>query len=510
MDNNECISFKENDFTTSDDRVLTFPVGSQDKTLPLMLTEEEKNKKVYQGMMIFDENAPAGTEDGGPYFKMKMSIGEHFRCGKLPIFFDYNNGTRVVNMSPDKEYYCRLTEIDTNTVLGVDLLKADGGATETLKKWYMPTRIEIFEKETWETYCSTATAGESDKNGKLRVDPIFRHNFDMTGKKVIVQSHVPTLGDTFAWFSHMVTFRKEHPEIGEFAVLLMDRHRKIFEKQYDEKFIKFVSMDDIAEYSEDAYATFYLSLFDEDTCNHQPVDHRFAGIHETAGWILGNYDLEYHKPLLDLSGNSGIEEPYVCIAVQSTSLAKLWHHSTGWYDVVRFLKKLGYRVLCVDKQPIYGMDIFWNKIPYGAEDFTGPKSLQERIDLIKDCDFYIGLSSGLAWLADACNVPVVMISGFTHPRNEFYTPYRVWNASALCNSCWNDMRVKFDPNDFMWCPHHSNDKLRYCCSKVISPTQVIHKIMTIPACKKMIEKWHNEHPGEILWDEDRVNDFDHT
>jgi autotransporter strand-loop-strand O-heptosyltransferase len=44
----------------------------------------------------------------------------------------------------------------------------------------------------------------------------------------------------------------------------------------------------------------------------------------------------------------------------------------------------------------------------------------------------VGLSSGLSWLAWAAGTPVVMIAGFTHPTNEFATPYRVINYHA-CN-----------------------------------------------------------------------------
>ena len=34
-------------------------------------------------------------------------------------------------------------------------------------------------------------------------------------------------------------------------------------------------------------------------------------------------------------------------------------------------------------------------------------------------DFFIGMSSGLSWLAWACNTKVVMISGVTIKENEF-------------------------------------------------------------------------------------------
>ena len=64
---------------------------------------------------------------------------------------------------------------------------------------------------------------------------------------------------------------------------------------------------------------------------------------------------------------------------------------------------------------------------------------------------FIGLSSGLSWLAWAAGTPVVLISGFTHPTNEFTTPYRVINWHT-CNSCWNDVRERFDHKRFSVVP----------------------------------------------------------
>ena len=152
--------------------------------------------------------------------------------------------------------------------------------------------------------------------------------------------------------------------------------------------------------------------------------------------------------------------------------------------VVDYLKKNNYRVLCIDKAKVHGTGLHWNFIPYGAEDFTGDIPLQERINLIKDADFFIGLSSGLAWLAWGCKVPVVMISGFTHPTNEFATPYRVINYHA-CHSCWNDMREDFDHYDFLWCPRHKGTDRHFECTKLISAEQVINTIKKIPSFKEV-------------------------
>lgn len=487
---NDAISFGPNELQSHDNTVISYPVGTGEKIIQNM--DIENNKGAYPTYVKKKEESD--------FFFMNPMVTKRFKCGDLEIYFDFNNGTRVTNFDKEKSYYCRIIEIYSNNTVGVDLLPPSGGTTETSIKWYMPTRIEIFGKEDWEKYLEDAKYGRTGKNDVLKIKPLFVHYFDMTDKKVCVQSAVPTLGDTFAWFPHMVTFRKEHPEIGELHIALLPHHAKILKNQYDEKFIKFITLDDYKEHKDEYYATYFISLFDESYPIHQPVDHRFAGIHETAGWILGNKDLSYEPPLLDLSAKRQIKEPYVCIAVQSTALCKFWLNSFGWLDTVHFLNKIGYRVLCIDKAPVYGLDVFYQAIPNGAEDFTGAKPLQERIDILKYADFFVGLSSGLAWVANACHIPVVMISGFTHPRNEWANPYRIWNSGSVCNSCWNDPRCLFDPNDFTWCPRHHDDPERYACSKTITSTQVINVIKTIPACQKMIEKWQKEHPGEILWD----------
>ena len=116
------------------------------------------------------------------------------------------------------------------------------------------------------------------------------------------------------------------------------------------------------------------------------------------------------------------------------------------------------------------------------------------MNLIKDADFFIGLSSGLSWVAWGCQVPVLMISGFTHPTNEFATPYRVINYHT-CHSCWNDMRENFDHFDFLWCPRHKGTDRHFECTRLISPQQVIAMIEKIPTFKKA-EKVAEEKPAK--------------
>jgi autotransporter strand-loop-strand O-heptosyltransferase len=121
----------------------------------------------------------------------------------------------------------------------------------------------------------------------------------------------------------------------------------------------------------------------------------------------------------------------------------MWINPTGWHEVVAHLKAKGLRVICIDQKPVHGSGLVYSHIPHGAEDETGDRPLAERVRWLRHAEAFVGLSSGLAWLAWAAGAKVVMVSGFTHPTNEFSTPYRVINWHT-CNSCWNDPSLRFE------------------------------------------------------------------
>jgi autotransporter strand-loop-strand O-heptosyltransferase len=229
------------------------------------------------------------------------------------------------------------------------------------------------------------------------------------------------------------------------------------------------------------YATYNVGLFfTDEACHNQPYDHRFVGLHRTSGHILGvdptEVPLRLHIPDAD---KRPIPEKYVVIATKATTQAKMWNHRDGWLEIIKFLKEHGYRVICIDREAVTGQGYLWNRIPYGCEDETGDRPLSERARWIKHADFFIGLGSGLSWLAWATGTPVVLISGFSHPNTEFHTPYRVINTHT-CNSCWNDPKVLFDHHDFLWCPRHKGTPRQFECTSLISPGQVKAVIKTIP------------------------------
>ena len=139
----------------------------------------------------------------------------------------------------------------------------------------------------------------------------------------------------------------------------------------------------------------------------------------------------------------------------------------------------------VDKDEVFGTKEKWNNIPNTAINETGGYPIDYRVVQIKNCDFFIGLSSGLSWLAWALNKKVVIISGCTNEDNEFKENcYRVINKN-VCNGCLNDSSLDNQTKittSWMYCPRDKN----FECSKEISFEMVKEKI---DQCIKDLNKY---------------------
>jgi autotransporter strand-loop-strand O-heptosyltransferase len=385
------------------------------------------------------------------------------QAGPEGIRFDFNRGCRVLlPMRTEGKWRVRLRDLDT----GNTLFQSDntGAVVSSAKRWFVRFRIEVWS---------------IDEDG---AEPrcVVTHDYDTSGRDVLIQFPVGTLGDILAWFPYAARFAESHPEcrvtcaLSELIIpLLRDAYPNLRLLSHDA-----VTQQAVAE---TVYATYSLGLFFDDAdCIHQPTDFRLVGLHRTAGYILGVDPVEAPPHLAFADDTRPIAEPYVCIAVQSSTQSKYWNNPHGWREVVSFLKANGYRVICIDQKPVHGTGLVWNHIPYGAEDETGDRPLTERARWLRHAAFFVGLSSGLSWLAWAAGTPVVMISGFTHPTNEFTTKYRVINWH-VCNGCWNDPAVRFDHKDFLWCPRHAGTSRQFECTRLITAEQVIGTIRTIPS-----------------------------
>jgi autotransporter strand-loop-strand O-heptosyltransferase len=284
---------------------------------------------------------------------------------------------------------------------------------------------------------------------------------------VLIQFPLPgnTIGDTIGWFSYCVKFAAKHG--CRLTVAMSEKIATLFREAYPE--IKFVAREAIRP--EGFYATYRVGLFFDDMdCNHRPCDYRIVGLHRVAGCALG-VDLSDAPPRIVLDDDTRpITEPYVA-GTMASGMAKRWNNPTGWSEVTAFLKAAGYRVVAIDRDP--------DGVPPGAEDETGDRPLLERARWLRHCEFFVGLGSGLSWLAWACRAPVVLISGFSHPATEFSTPGRVINYNC-CNSCWSDPTLRFN-SAFDWCPRHGGTERAFECTRAISAHQVVETIKRIPS-----------------------------
>ena len=293
------------------------------------------------------------------------------------------------------------------------------------------------------------------------------YKFNLKNKKVLVEYESFSLGDQLAWMPIIEQFRKKH-ECDLYVKLPL---KNIFESKYPE--IKFVNHN---KYVSDAFATYKLGFYvDENGTNNDRCksDPRKQPLQKIASDYLG-LPYEPELPLIDFKVKERpLKKRYVTIATQSTCQAKYWNNKGGWEKVVEYLKSKNFEVICIDKHKVFGNGKdYVNNMPSNALDYTGDKPLEDRMNQIYHSEFFIGLPSGLSWLAWAVKKPVVLISGFSYPYTEFETPYRVQNHS-VCTGCWNDSL--FDKGDWKWCPK-SDKREEFECTKQITPKMVIDVI----------------------------------
>lgn len=362
---------------------------------------------------------------------------------KNKIFLTLNNECKVEILGNlTKKYEVTFKDKKNNNVVYQSVI-SNNMWTVPSKKYYVDWNIKIKDLDKNET---------------------FDFNVDLKDKNVKIVNESPSLGDFLAWMPCIDMFQKKH----KCNLDLYTPHIDLVEENY--KNIKFYKYNFTLEKS--YYASYKLGFFDDQVGNLVPNDPRTISLQKIASDILGlDYIETKTKLVLPTNLKNNFNKKYVCIGSLSTAQAKFWNNPDGWNQVVDYIKSLDYEVVSIDKHNNIGSGDYKNFIPSNSIDKTGNLPLQERINDLMFCDFFIGLGSGLSWLAWSVGKPVVLISGFSNPMSEFYTPYRVHNKN-VCNSCWNDTSFKFDKSKWDWCPRNKD----FECSSKITFEMVKEKI----------------------------------
>lgn len=205
---------------------------------------------------------------------------------------------------------------------------------------------------------------------------------------------------------------------------------------------------------------------------------------------LGFFDWTYIRPIVDVpKSDRKIKNKYITAGIHSTAQLKYWNNPLGkefqtispyWTQLFKKIKKKGYLPVVIEKDEMFGVAPYRNGMPSSCVKKLGT-SLEETVSYIHHSEFFIGLSSGLSWLAHAIGKPVVMISNFTEDYTEFdlsLSDYiRITNKS-VCHGCWNKLRSinDFDAGDWYWCPEHKDTPRQFECHYSITPDYVYNKI----------------------------------
>lgn len=367
-----------------------------------------------------------------------------YRKGSQSYKYDYVLGKCGIHCASDLKYSLRdWGHIQAVTLISTCLENKDSFECH-------PGSLEVLNKvlDAWEEFLP------SDKEKRQ----IFPH---------LIKINSGSLGDTIGSLSAVEAYRKKNNVKVE-VICKLDG--SFFSKSYPN--IEFHSHDSfpILDSNEKIWTlggrkySFFREIFYK---FDRPLIKGYADQLAVDAW---------EDPKIDLFiGERPIKNKYVCFSMHSTAQSKHWNYPDGWDLLCRLLRKEGYTPVCIDRFESFGIEGHWNPVPQSCVKRQG-MDLKEMINYIYHSEFFIGLSSGLSWVAHSVGKRVVLISGVTSENNEFEkNTLRIMNKS-VCHGCINDPEITFDPGDWMWCPHHKNTDRQFECTRTISPEEVILRI----------------------------------
>ena len=327
--------------------------------------------------------------------------------------------------------------------------------------------VEIFDENDNSIYKTKLSNGMYSKlsrkyytkwKTKLNLQSLsFEHIFDLENSRVFIVFESSSLGDTLAWIPYCDEFRKKH----NCHVIVSTFMNSMFEDQYPE--LEFVSRGVVVNNIKALYRLGWF--YDKDK---EPQEPNIIPLQKAATNILGLDFTEIRPKLSFTPGLRPIDEKYITIGMSTTAGCKEWSNPNGWQTLINYLNTMGYKVAVIQKESFSGIE--------NVLDWTGNYPLQERMNQIHHSEFYIGLGSGLSWLAWAVNKHVVMISNFSEDGHEFTDNTTRITNPLVCNGCWNNPNFKFDKGDWYWCPVHKGTDRQFECHKSITPEMVVKQI----------------------------------
>lgn len=347
----------------------------------------------------------------------RVTIGQHFI--EQPFLEILGNSDAVY----DVKFF------DEDRLFHHDRIKANHWVRLS-RRYYTKWRAEVWENDTL----------------------IYENTLNLYDKRVLISFDSSSLGDTIAWIPYALEFKKKH----NCHVIVSSFWNRILD--YPE--LEFVEPGRVVP---NLYAQYKIGWFYSN--EYEPALPNTINLQQAATNILG-LDYQEIRPRISFTPSNNYYGKYVTIATNSTAGCKFWLKEE-WQKMIDYLVSKDYTVVNVSKE----RNEFKNCIQIENT------SMEHTMDVIHYSDFFIGLSSGLSWLAWALNKQVVMISNFTEDNHEFEC-IRVTNKN-VCHGCWNNPNFKFDKGDWNWCPIYKNTPRQFECHTSITANDVISKLQLL-------------------------------
>ena len=264
-------------------------------------------------------------------------------------------------------------------------------------------------------------------------------------KKVFINIKSESLGDNIAWLPYVEEYRIEN----KCEVATNFRYPELFGDVYPS-----------------------VGFFDGIPSGYNVIDvcvtDRTIPLQQTASNCLG---LPYReiRPKFNLSKLKKIGTKIVTISEYGSNYSRMWNNPYGWRMVVDYLRTRSYTVMAVSHESTQLQNVI---------DYTG-HGLIDVCNALYSSDMFVGVNTGLSWLAWSLSVPVVMIGSNTKPYFEFQEGnYRISADStnpSICTGCYNNNQLDV-PWEDVWCPYYKDTVRQHECTKTISPKTVIKGI----------------------------------
>lgn len=359
------------------------------------------------------------------------------------VYYDFCFGLRIKSLF--KPYYVKMIDNDSENVYFEGLIKKNKVFSSEMK-YYINWRLEVYD--------------ESGNN------LLFKDSINLYDKDITISFATKAVGDIFAWMNSIERFQEKYN--CRLTVVMDEKYHEVFRRKHN---YKFVSVSSVPCYA------YYMLIPGGLDPSYNFIYSRLEPLHYQADNILG-LKHSNNLPLLDLPEKKKTDK-YVCCSFVGSSGCKNWNNKEAIQETVDYLNKIGYKVYIVGLK---------EDIPDRAIDDTGNKSFQERVDMISGADFFIGIGSGMSWVARACGIPVILISGFSLPFAEFETDYRIISYKG-CYGCYNNklyddvfsQKKTIEEKKKLKGCFFQNTPKEFECSKNISST------MVIKAIKRLVE-----------------------